>query len=1184
MDTSALKKFAPEARRKLIKLVTSQMSQVLSMDSVEIREKEEAVNKLNELIQRTSKEAVIDRVAYIWFNRFCALRFMDVNRYTNIGTVSPVEGYSQPEILQEAKQGHIDEDLDRFVDKQKVYDLLSGKIPSSDPQQEAYRLLLVGICNNYHTLMPFMFQHIEDYTELLMPEDLLSQNSILQAVRDALKEDNCKNVEIIGWLYQFYISEKKDEVFNGLKKNIKITPENIPAATQLFTPHWIVKYLVENSLGRLWMLNRPNSRLVDQMDYYIKPDQEEKDYLRINSPEELKVCDIACGSGHMLIYGFDVLYFIYEEEGYDASEIPRLILENNLYGIEIDERAGELAAFCLFMKAREKYKGFFRKPVQPNICVLENIEFTNDEVEHYMDKIGRDIFTGPLLKTLNQFNEVDNFGSLIRPELKDVDHIKRVIEEKDMGGQLLYHKTHEKVLKVLKQTDFLRPKYHVLVTNPPYMGGKGMNLRLKAFAKENFLDSKSDLFAMFIERNLELSLKHGCVAMITMQSWMFLSSFESLRNNILNECTILSMTHLGARAFDSIGGEVVSTTSFVIELAKHEDLKGSYLRLIDGANETEKKQMLRENLPTDNYLKPPLFFRVSTLEFKKIPGSPIAYWLSQEALQSFNCKLLQDFATFRAGLQTGDNDLFLRYWHEVNRRLFVPNCESRQEAILSKGKWFPHNKGGGFRKWHGNKEYLINWGNDGFDIKDKKRNDLEKGKITANNSKCWNQDFYFKPGLTWSSLSSAEFSLRDNGFGFLFDTKGQMLFVEETSLKNQLLAFLNSNVAKYYLSALSPTLDFNGGVVSKLPLQSMDDFSFQYVLSLIKNAKNDWDSYEMSWDFSELALIKLQKKESNIHFECLMPTVYSKLRQKWQEIILNVHRLEEDNNRIFIETYNLENDLTPDVPLEEITLTCNPHYRYKGNKTEEELETLLLADTMKELISYSVGCMFGRYSLDKPGLILANQGETIDDYIKQIPTPTFMPDEDNVIPILDSDWFIDGITDSFKHFLRVTFGEEHYEENLKFLEQAIGKDIRKYFLKDFYNHHVKMYKKRPIYWMFSSPKGSFNALIYMHRYKPDTVSIVLNNYLREFRTKISAKKDNLEEISSSSSSSQKDKTKAIKEIEKLKKIITELEDYERDILYPLATQQVEIDLDDGVKVNYNKFGKALKKIPGLTGK
>lgn len=1185
MDTSALKKFGQEARRQLIKQVTARMDHVLSMDSAEIREKEKAVNELNEQIHNTSKKAVIDRVAYIWFNRFCALRFMDVNRYTNIGTVSPLEGFSQPEILQEAKQGHIHEDLDRFVDRHKVYDLLSGKIPSSDPQQEAYRLLLVGVCNSYHILMPFMFERIVDYTELLMPEDLLSQNSILQAVRDALTEDNCKDVEVIGWLYQFYISEKKDEVIDGLKKNIKITPENIPAATQIFTPHWIVQYIVENSLGRLWMLNHPKSRLTDQMAYYIKPEQEEKDFLRINSLEELKICDTACGSGHMLAYVFDILYFIYEEEGYDASDIPHLILENNLYGIEIDERAGELAAFCLFMKAREKYKRFFRKPTQPNICVLENIEFTDDELEQYMDKIGRDLFTIPLLKTLNQFNEADNFGSLIRPELTDIDHIRRVIEEKDMSGQLFFYKTHEKVLKVLEQTDYLRSKYHVVVANPPYMGSKGMNPRLKSLLQDNYTDVKSDLFSAFIIRNLDLSVSRAQLGFMSPFVWMFISTYEKLRNKLIESETITSLIQLEYSGFE---GATVPICTFTLEHFHQPDFKGGYIKLSNfrGANNQAPKTL--EAIQNSNC---GWFFRASTSEFKKIPESPIAYWLGPQMLELFNEKTIDENFDVGSGLSTSDNDRFVRYIWEVANNNIATKVSSCDDCLLLSEKWFLFQKGGEYRKWFGNMLHVVNWKNNGEELKNWVINNPNDPNTTHWSRRIFNTELYFKKGITWSTISSGKISFRLSEEGTMIsNAAGGIFSFQNDNMLHGLIAGLNCNAWSLLFSIINPTLNYSAGIVQKAPTPVIDKSFNSY--RLITTAKQDWDSCETSMNFKKIHLLRVCEKHSDDNTRnesagkhsnhSFLPITYKQLHKKWSENILEMKRLEDENNRIFIEAYGLQDELTPDVPLEEITLTCNPHYRYNGNKTEKELDALLLADTMKEFISYAVGCMFGRYSLYKPGLILANQGETIEDYKRQVPTPTFVPDEDNVVPILDGDWFIDDIADRFRSFLHVTFGEEHYEENLKFLEQATGKDIRKYFLKDFYDHHIKMYKKRPIYWMFSSPKGSFNALIYMHRYRPDTVSVVLNNYLREFRSKITAKKENLEEISSSSSSSQSDKTKALKEIEKLKKVINELEDYERGVLYPLATQQIEIDLDDGVKVNYNKFGNALKKVAGLT--
>ena len=601
MDTTKLKKFAQHARRLLMEQVATKLEWVLAADSAARRENAKAVAELVKQVQETSREHVVEQVAYTWFNRFCALRFMDVNGYTRIRVVSPAdEEQFQPEILAEAKMGHIDEARVSDSSRKQIAELLGGTATSGDPQQEAYRLLVVAECNSFHQAMPYLFERIADYTELLMPDDLLSGNSILAYTREAMTPDACKDVEVIGWLYQFYISEKKDQVFDGLKKNQKITPANIPAATQLFTPHWIVRYLLDNSLGRLWMLNHPESKLAaEHMAYYIKPDdsrpdQPETDYLKIARPEDIKVCDPACGSGHMLTYAFDLLYAIYEEVGTDASEIPEKILTHNLYGIELDDRAGELAAFALTMKARAKQRRFFSKAIEPNICVLEKISFRPEELNEYMEEVGRDLFTLDLRETLQQFEEADNFGSLIQPVLRNVQEVLSTLAAKDMGSNLFLANTHAKVLKVLRMADYLSTKYQVVVANPPYMGGKGMNGRLGAWAKQKYPSSKSDLFAMFIERNLDLALPAGAVAMITMQSWMFLSSFEALRNRILGQHTIVSMAHLGARAFDSIGGEVVSTTAFVLENRHRPEYRGAYVRLVDGSSEAEKAAMLKE--------------------------------------------------------------------------------------------------------------------------------------------------------------------------------------------------------------------------------------------------------------------------------------------------------------------------------------------------------------------------------------------------------------------------------------------------------------------------------------------------------------------------------------------------------------------------------------------------------------
>ena len=1173
METSKLKKFAQFARRSLIEQVSNQLKLVLAKDSVAKRESAEAVNKLEEQIKAHNKEQVIEKVAYIWFNRFCALRFMDVNRYTRIGVVSPAEGQFQPEILAEAKMGHIDEDMVQDQARQQIFALLDGKAPSRDPQGEAYRLLVVAACNSWNKAMPFLFQRIEDYTELLMPDDLLSGNSILAYTREAMTPDTCKDVEVIGWLYQFYISEKKDEVFDGLKKKKKIAPENIPAATQLFTPHWIVRYLVENSLGRLWMLNRPGSKLVGQMDYYIKPEQAETDFLRISKPEEIKICDPACGSGHMLTYAFDLLYAIYEEEGYEPAEIPEKILTHNLYGIEIDERAGELAAFALTMKTRGRQRRFFNKGVKPNVCVLENVSFDEDELREYMDFIGRDLFTAPLLTTLRQFEEADNFGSLIRPDLTDVDEINRVLEAKDVTGQLFLKATHDKVLQALRLADHLIPKYHVVIANPPYMGGKGMNVRLSAWAKENYPNSKADLFAMFVERIMDLVPEGGFAGLMTPFTWMFLSTYERLRTRLHTENTLITLIRPEYHAF--FDSAFVPICGFVFYRNSLSEYPGAFIDLQDfyGAELQPIKALKAIRDPNCGW-----FYRAASKDFDKLPGGPVAYWVSKKVRDIFDSyPRLQEAAPTKQGLATGNNDRFLRFWYEVAKNNVKYDANDRADAKKSMKKWFPCNKGGDYRKWYGNNTFLVNWENDGEEIKGFVD---ENGKLR---SRPQNQEFYFHEGLTWSAISSSSLSMRYSPASHMFETKGAMCFPLDQMALYGILGYCNSKLVNNFLKAVSPTLDFHEGPVGRLPFKNQRG-SHDLVRGCIESSRADWDSSELSWDFCSLDLLQ------HDYCQVTLKATYQKLRTHWREMTLETQRLEEENNRIFIEAYGLQDELTPEVPLYEITLTCNPQYRYGNDKSEEELEALLLADTMRELVSYAVGCMFGRYALDKLGLILANQGETIDDYLKQIPESSFPADDDNVIPLLDGDWFTDDIAERFRKFLRVTFGEAHYEQNLQFVEQALnikGKrnyGIRDYFLGEFYTDHVKRYKKRPIYWLFSSPKGSFNALIYMHRYRPDTASVVLNDYLREFRTKLTARKNHLEAVSVSASASQGEKTKALKEINKLNRMIQEMEEYERDVLYPLATEQVKIDLDDGVKVNYNKFGVALKKITGLSGK
>lgn len=1160
METTKLKKFAQQARVTLIEQVATKLKFVRAEESLARRENPIAVKKLEELIKQQSEQEVVERIAYIWFNRFCALRFMDMNRYNRSLVVSAAAEDTQPEVLALAKAGEIDERVVSEPVREQILNLLNGRAPSQNPEAEVYRLLLVAYCNQWHESMPFLFQRIDDYTELLMPDNLLSSSSVLADMRETMPASACKDVEVIGWLYQFYISDKKDDVFAGLKKNKKVTPENIPAATQLFTPHWIVRYLVENSLGRLWLLNHPESKLADSMEYYIKPaaDNDDSDYLKVERPEDLKICDPACGSGHMLTYAFDLLYAIYEEQGYGAADIPSLILTHNLYGIEIDERAGELAAFALTMKARDRHRRFFNTDVRPNICVLEPISFDDDELDEYMDFSGRDLFTADLEKTLRQFDEADNFGSLIRPELTDVADILEQLEATDVSGQLFLGHTHQKVLKLLSQADYLSSRYHIVVANPPYMGRKGMNSRLKSWIEKTISENSRDLFSAFMYRADSLCGSKGINALITMDAWAFAPAYKDFRKELIESYPLLNVLHLGTRGFDSISGEVVSTIAYVREKVRlTKQHKPYFIDLREGSSEKEKYSLFHQVSLHFNTL--------NQKDFLEVEDTPLAYWLPEsffDKLKSSNT--LRDVARPRSGLTTSDNDYYLRYWWEVIE--FNKTIKNIDYPSNTYDKWVPINGGSSFRRWYGSNYQVIYWQNNGYSI--------------CNNSQATmaNPKFQFKQGVTWSKISGTNLSVRRTDSGFIFTAVGLKAFPKPEFL-NTLCAMLNSKLVQYLVPIFSSNLTILSGDIAKYPFIVPSKKVDNNVDTLCNFAKIDWDSYEDSWDFTTLPLLESKYRQSNL------ADIYKELRAHWQKMTNDTKRLEEENNRIFIDAYGLQDELTPEVPLKEITLTCNPYYRYGGVKTDDELEALLLADTMRELISYAVGCMFGRYSLDKPGLILANQGDKIEQYFEQIPDPSFMPDKNNVIPILDDGWFSDDIVERFRKFIKVAFGEEQYESNMQFIEQALGKndkprDIRDYFLKDFYDDHVKRYKKRPIYWLFSS--GNFSALIYMHRYQPDTVSVVLNDYLREFRTKLNAYKDQLSAINISASQSQSEKTKAQKKLDVTNKMITEMEDYERDVLYPLATKQIEIDLDDGVKVNYPKFGKALKKVTGLS--
>lgn len=1159
MDTNALKKFAQAARNLLIDQVSARLGMVLAEGAAARREHPAAIRTL-EAACAENRQQVIEQVAYTWFNRFTALRFMDATGLTNPRIVSPADGATRPEILAEAAAGNLPAGA-----RSEVADYLNGTRPAHDGQAEAYRLLVIHACNHWHGLMPFMFERAEDYTELLMPDDLLSPDSILARLRAVMTEDACQDVEIIGWLYQFYISEKKDQVFAGLKKNVKITAENIPAATQLFTPHWIVRYLVENSLGRLWLLNRPQSKLAEKMDYYIAPVEPEADFLRVGSPEEIRICDPACGSGHMLTYAFDLLYEIYAEEGYDAAEIPGLILTHNLTGIEIDDRAGALAAFALSMKAAARLgrRRFLRMEERPDICVLQDIRFTPSEVRDIAAMVGRDLFSDELRETLGQFEHAKNFGSLIVPKLKDPAEVAQVVDLKDFNGDMLLKELQERLLELLKMAERLSSKYNVVVANPPYMSVGNMNSAMKIWAAKNYSKSKYDLMTCFMARSKLMALPSAYWAMINLPSWMFLSSFESFRAEIIEGQTIMSLLHLGRGIF---GSDFGSTAFCVQNSLPSVNTKGIYRRLFTKHVDVRKPEEIEGLFLTPHEGR----FCVPQRFLKTVPGWPFAYWLSEVAANAFSVGMdLQNVAVTRKGMVTANNDIFVRAWQEVSHEQFHSRAASRESAKETECKWFPYIMGGDFRKWFGNRENVVNWSGDGHEVRSKRH--PTEDRIWATN---FNLEYIFLPNVNWNSITSGALSFRYSPGGELFASTGLACFASER--ESDIAAFLNSAVSKYFLSIIAPTMSANPGDIGRLPIipRRLEAPVIQ-AKHCIRLAQSDWDAYETSWDFTTLPLLASEHRAETLK------ATYTTLRTHWQCMTDDLLGLEEENNRIFIDAYGLQDELTPDVPVEEITLTCNPAYRYGVKSSEADREARLREDTMAEFLHYAVGCMFGRYSLDAPGLILANQGEGIEEYLARIPEPSFTPDRDNVVPVLDADWFADDIVARFREFLRVTFGDAKFRENLAFIETALGKDLRKWFTKEFYDYHVRRYKKRPIYWMFSSPKGSFNALIYMHRYRPDTVSVVLNQYLREFISKLETERGRLEKLADDPTATQSQRTKALKDVGAVIKQIDELTAWERDVVFPLAQQKIAIDLDDGVKRNYPLFGSALKPIKGL---
>ncbi|AWM24000.1 hypothetical protein ABIA14_002488 [Sinorhizobium fredii] len=871
----------------------------------------------------------------------------------------------------------------------------------------------------------------------------------------------------------------------------------------------------------------------------------------------------------MLTYAFDLLHAIYEEEGYDATEIPALILAHNLTGVEVDDRAGALAAFALAMKAAARLgrRRFLRMEVKPDVIVLQNVTFTPAEMTDVAAVVGRDLFTDELRDTLLQFEQAKNFGSLIVPKLRDPDETLRVVEARDFGGDLLLKEVQARVVALLWMAEALSPKYHVVVANPPYMGSQNFDAALKSYAEHGYKNSRADLFSMFMDRGLSMVRAKGYTSFVTMQTWMFISSFEDVRHAVTTRAQLRSLIQIGFNSFPEMNSKVAQAAAFVIH-SSNQRLPGIFFNLNDAPQSANKRLVFEEKIAAKEY------FSVDPSGFAEIPENPIAYWATDREIKNFRDGFpLSDEANPRVGLSTSDTARFVRPWHELDHYKIGLGFFDSKVAKGSGKKWFPLNKGGEFRRWYGNNDYVLNYQNDGAELKHWLVNNPNDPSTTSWARYIRSPEFYFQESATWSKISSSKFSVRHSPQGFIFSDASNGIFPGANRVKFY-LGLLNSAVAHSLLKILSPTLNFKSGDIGRIPVINTSDIDDK-ISALIEIAKSDWDAYETSWDFTTLPLLSPDHRAETLE------ATYARLRAHWQGITDEMQRLEEENNRIFIDAYGLQDELTSEVPIEEVTLTCNPAYRYGVRTLDADREARLLAETMAEFLHYAVGCMFGRYSLDEPGLILAKQGERLEDYLARVPAPSFEPDADNVIPLLDGDWFADDITERFRKFLRVTFGEDHFAENLAFIEDALGKNVRRYFTRDFYNDHVTRYKKRPIYWLFSSPKGTFNALIYMHRYRPDTVSVVLNGYLREYRTKLETERRKQEAISVTSNASQSEKAKALKEIQRLGPMIDELDEYERETVFPLATQKIEIDLDDGVKANYPKFGAALKPIKGL---
>lgn len=1104
-------------------------------------------------------EYIVEEVAYTWFNRMIAIRFMEVNGYLPIRVLSSESGKHEPDIVTTP----FDAGLEFTVEESgRIYELRDN-----NKLEDLFRMLFIRECNHLHDILPELFEATNDYSELLLSLSYTDKDGVVFHLVNDVEEkdfdvinhdDDGKitgQVEIIGWMYQYYNTEPKDKVFAALKKNVKITKENIPAATQLFTPHWIVRYMVENSLGRLWIEGHPDDDLRQGWEYYL--DEAEQDPqvqaqleeiragCREISPEDIRIIDPCMGSGHILVYAFDMLMQIYSAQGYSERDAAKLIVEKNLWGLDIDRRAYQLAYFAVMMKARQYNRRILTSGIKPNLFVIDDNRALTPEIIAYIAD-GDSKIAADLRSISNDLTNAREYGSIINVQPVDfsglIERIGIIAESDELNLIAMENKriVCEKILPLVKQAQTLSQKYDVVCTNPPYMGGSGMSDKLSDFVKKNYPDSKSDLFAVFIERCGQLANLKGYQAMITQHAWMFLSSYEKLREKLMLSTTV-NMAHLGARAFDEIGGEVVQTTAFVERKAHMNGYKGTYARLVGIVGENEKR---------DAFLSHQNLYVSCADNFSKIPGMPVAYWVSENFIKSFERRTIGCYGSTSKGIITGDNSKFLRLWFEVNINNMNLKAEKYTESEESNIEWYPCNKGGEYRKWYGNKDYLINWKHNGCEI-------MQRGQKKIRNCQDYKNEFKFIPSITWTSLSSSQSSFRYSNKS-LSESAGMTLFISQDYLLF-CLGFLNSVVALFSLNVLNPTLNFTAGNIASLPL--IISINKKIIDSIVNEnivlSKSDWDSFETSWDFQTHPLLKP------------VPLISESFAQWSDECEKRFTRLksnEEELNRIFIDIYGLQDELTPEVEDKDVTVR----------------RADLIRD-IKSLVSYAVGCMFGRYSLDSEGLAYAG-GEWDGSKYK-----TFIPDPDNCIPVTDEEYFRDDIVVRFVDFIRTVYGADTLEENLTFIADALGtrgntsrERIRNYFLNDFIKDHIKMYQKRPIYWLFDSGKqNGFKALVYMHRWNADTTGNVRVEYLHKLQRIYENEIRQSQDVAETGSG--REVSAAQKRIEKLTKQLKETHDFDEKIAH-LALSRIDIDLDDGVKVNYEKVqtGDDGKKIEVLT--